>query len=111
LDDEFQDVINSLIGNGAPPRMVQALAEGSKKHPLLLLRKLGTIEEALEADATVCELSVANEKRGVLYGQSLSGPIAAKVEGRLIKVTVKHWGFNFTENIWISFLDIISLGE
>jgi hypothetical protein len=111
LDDQFQDMIDSVIANCAPPMLVQALSEGSKKHPLLILRKLGNMEQALEMDGTVCERSVANDKRGVLYGQWVNDPLPAKVDGRLIKLTVKHWGFNFTENIWVAFLDMISTGE
>jgi hypothetical protein len=111
LDDQFQDMLSAVIANGAPPRMVQALSEGSKRHPLLLLRKLVCMEQALEADAIACDQPSDGDKRGVLYGQSLTGPLPAKVDGRLVKVIVKHWGFNFTENLWVSFLDIVSTGR
>jgi hypothetical protein len=111
LDDQFQDMIESLIANSAPARLVQALSEGSKKHPLMVLRKLDFMEQCLEADAAVCEESAANDKRGIIFGQNLSGPQLAKIDGNLLKVTVKHWGFNFTESLWLAFLDLISSGK
>ena len=111
LDDEFQDMLDSVVTNGAPVKLVLALAEGSKKHPLLMLRKLGKMGQVLERDGAVCERSSADEKRGIVYGQSLNDLLPAKVQGKLIKLTVKHWGFNFTESIWVAFLDIISTGE
>jgi hypothetical protein len=27
-----------------------------------------------------------------------------------MKVSIKHWGYNFTESIWTSFLDVVSVG-
>ena len=108
LDDQFQDMIESLVANGAPQRVLQALTDGSKKHPLLILRKLCLLELILEGDAVAGENS---DKRGVIYGQSLSGPLLAKVDGNLLNVSVKHWGFNFTEDLWLAFLEVISAGE
>jgi hypothetical protein len=69
------------------------------------------MEQALEADAIACNQPSDSDKRGVLYGQSLTGPLPAKVDGRLAKVIVKHWGFNFTENLWVVLLDIVSTGS
>jgi hypothetical protein len=111
LDDQFQDMIESVIANSAPARLVQALSEASKKHPLMILRKLEFMEHCLEADAAVCEESAANDKRGIIFGQNLSDPQLAKIDGKLLKVTVKHWGFNFTESLWLGFLDLISSGK
>jgi hypothetical protein len=111
MDDQFQDMFDSVIANGGHPRLVQALSEGAKKHPLLLLRKLPFLEQALAADAVACQITVANERRGILFGHNPNGPLIAKMDGSLIRLTVKHWGYNFTENIWMAFLDITSASK
>ena len=109
FDDRFQDILDSILTRNAPTRLVQALLEHSKKHPLLLLRKLGVMTDALEKDGLVDDSS-NTEMRGVISGQNVNGPQLAKVGGKLMKVTVKHWGYNYTENVWIAFLDVISAG-
>lgn len=111
MDDYFEDLIHSITFHGSPTRMVQALADGSKKHPLLVLRKLGRIEELLEEDATAREFIPENDNRGILFGQALHGPADAKVDGKSLSVAIRHWGFNYTEVIWTSFLDVISAGK
>jgi hypothetical protein len=108
MDDQLQDMFDSVISNRAPPHLVQALSEGAKKHPLLLLRKTPFMEQALSADAIACDQTAASEKRGILFGQNPNGPLTAKMDGRLVTLTAKHWGFNFTENIWTACLDIVS---
>ena len=110
LDDQFQDMTDSVIANNGSQKLVQALSDVSKKHPLLMLRKLGIMEYSLEMDAMVRQPSATTDKRGVLYGHSLNDPLPAKVNGRMVKLSVKHWGFNFTENIWLAFFDIVSAG-
>lgn len=108
MDDMYQDLFDSLISNGSPHRMVQALSEVAKKHPLLLLRRLPALQQALEMDAIACEQNETNEKQGTLFGTNPNGLLTAKVDGELIKLKVTHWGFNFTESLWVSFLEIIS---
>lgn len=110
MDDYFEDLIYAIAYNGTPSRMVQALADNSKKHPLLVLRKLEKIGALLEEDATVRAETPDTDKRGVVFGRSLDGPVPAKLSGGIIQVTIRHWGYNFTEIIWVSFLDVISVG-
>lgn len=111
MDDQLQDLFESVISNRSPPRLVQALSDIAKKHPLLLLRKVPFMEHALSVDAIACDRSVANDQRGIIFGQNPNGVLTAKVDGRLVKLTAKHWGFNFTENLWAAFLDIVSNSE
>ncbi len=110
MDDFFEDLIYAIVHNGTPSRIVQALAENSKKHPLLVLRKLVRISELLEQDAMVRAETPENDKRGVLFGRGLGAPLVAKIGEGMVQVTIKHWGYNFTEIIWTSFLDVISVG-
>jgi len=110
MDDYFEELIHAVVYSGTPTRIVQALADSSKKHPLLVLRKLIRIGELLEDDATVQVETSEYEKKGVVFGQSLTGPANAKVGHVSMKVTVKHWGYNFTEIVWTSFLDVLSVG-
>eukprot|EP00980_Cylindrotheca_fusiformis_P019890 scaffold7000_cov132-Cylindrotheca_fusiformis.AAC.3 len=108
MDDQLHDMLDSLISNRVPPRLVQALSEIAKKHPLLFLRKIPFIEQALSVDANACDRNPTNEKRGILFGQNPNGPLTAKVGGRMVHLRATHWGFNFTESTWTACLDIIS---
>lgn len=108
LDDYFEDLIQTITYQSTPNRIALALAEGSKKHPLLVLRKLERIEAILEEDATTHAATLDNEKRGVIFGHSLASPAEGTIGSGTIRVTIRHWGFNFTEVVWTSFLDAIS---
>eukprot|EP00934_Nitzschia_sp_Nitz4_P006870 Nitzschia sp. Nitz4//scaffold142_size57810//11162//17644//NITZ4_006492-RA/size57810-augustus-gene-0.32-mRNA-1//-1//CDS//3329536379//6860//frame0 len=106
MDDQYEDLLQTCATSGPQPRLAQALVDAAKKHPLLLLRKLANMGRLLEEDATAQSPSV--DRRGVIYGYALTPPAPAKVDGKIVKVTVRHWGFNFTDSIWASFLEIIS---
>lgn len=109
MDDYFEELIHAVVYSGTPNRIVQALADSSKKHPLLVLRKLIRIGELLEDDGSVQTETSEYEKKGVVFGRSLAAPATAKVGSMTMKVSIKHWGYNFTEIIWISFLDVLAV--
>jgi hypothetical protein len=112
LDDQFQDLIDSITENSGPPKLIQALSESSKKHPLLLLRKLDVFEKILELDAIAETETPQLKNRGVVFGKSLDGPRAAKMDKKVIlNVHIRHWGFNYTEGIWLGFLEVIATGR
>jgi hypothetical protein len=104
-DDILQEMINSvLIGE---LRVSRSVSEFSRRHPLLLLRRLPVITAALEHDATYrCDDN--DESKGLVIGRSLSDPREAILDGKYTTVVMKHWGYNFTEPIWSAFLDICS---
>ena len=109
MDDSLQDMLNTALSANASPRSVQALADAAKKHPLLLLRKVDRMTIALEKDALALENNTgSSDKAGLIFGKSLDGPLEAKVDGKLLKIDVKHWGFNYTEQIWMVVLDVIA---
>lgn len=103
LDAQMDDMLSSLKSNPSK-RIVQALADLSKSHPLLVLRKLPCMVQLLEDDACVQKY---NNARGRMCGENLAGPLGATIAGKPIKVTVQHWGYSFTESLWISLLDVL----
>jgi hypothetical protein len=113
MDDVFENLMMLLVQSGVPGLVVPALVDDAKKHPLLILRKLGRMEELLEQDATAHSAFLGDsERRGVISGRSLIDPVIARVDATTsLKVTVRHWGYNYTESIWISFLDIVTSGK
>lgn len=107
LDDQFQDMLDAVT-SGTGQRLVRPLCDMSKKHPLLILRKSDIMTDFLDRDAAVGSHSRGTkELRGVIHGQSLAGPLNAVVSGKLTKVHVKHWGYSYTEFIWMALLDIL----
>lgn len=110
MDDQFHDMIQS-IGRLGTGRMTQALAEGSKKHPLLLLRQLGTIKTILEMDAASSQSPLIQTKPDVITGASIGDPLKADIEGRTLRIRLRHWGYSFKEGVWLSFLDAVSTGK
>jgi len=108
LDDSVQDLLDTAFSNISSVRSVQSLVDISKNHPLLLLRKLDKIGNVLEKDATVIDSKITCDKVGVISGGSSKGSLQAIVEGKMLNLSVKHWGFSYTEHVWFTVLDMIS---
>jgi hypothetical protein len=108
FDDPLQDMLLTALASNASPRSVQSLIDAAKKHPLLLLRKLDRMETALENDALAITSTGAGDRPGVIVGQGLDGPLQVKVKGKSMQVNLIHWGYNYTEHIWMVILDVIS---
>jgi len=109
LDDQIEDMLDTVM-SGAGQRLIRPLADLSKKHPLLMLRKCHLLTQFLETDGTVPDFGT-KDNRGVVQGQSLTGPLNAIRHGKMVRVNVRHWGFRYTEYIWVALLDIICAGE
>lgn len=99
LDAQLEDMLFSVKST---PRMVQALMDMARSHPLLVLRKMPTMVRLLEDDG--CRHS---SSRGRTYGENLLGSMEANLLGKSVKVTVRHWGYSFSESLWLSLLDIL----
>ena len=99
LDAQLEDMLLSVKST---PRMVQALTDMAKSHPLLVLRKVPTMVRLLEDDGCM-----HSNSRGRTCGDNLLGPMEAKLLGKSVKVTVRHWGYSFSESLWLSLLDIL----
>ena len=108
LDDSVQDMLDTALSNISSLRSVQFLVDVAKKHPLLFLRKLDKMGNALEKDATVIDSKITGDKIGVVSGQGLNGPLYANANGKMLKLSVKHWGYSYTEHVWSTILDVIS---
>ena len=109
MDDQLQDMLDTMM-TGSGQRLVRPLSETSKKHPLLLLRKCHIVTSFLESDAEAGAMG-SKESRSVVYGQNMKGTLEAVVSGKLMKVEVRHWGYSYSEKIWIGLLDILSAGK
>lgn len=105
LDDQLNDMLETVT-SGSGQRLIRPLADLSKKHPLLLLRKSHAMVQFLEQDAAVGVVG-ANDVRGVVRGQSLTGPLNIVQSAKLVKLVIRHWGFKYTEYVWIALLDIL----
>ena len=106
FDDKLEDMLDAM--SSGELRITRALSEVSRKQPLLILRKLPVItSQILEADATMTS-NDNSDQRGVVTGQNLSGSREVRFHGRTVKIRVQHWGYSFTEPLWLAFLDVLS---
>jgi len=103
FDDRIDDMLYS-IANGEL-KSAKQLADLSRKQPLLILRKLPEISEILIDDATIDNSS---NQKSVIVGQNLSGKREIKFHGKILKISVQHWGYSYTEPLWVSLLDVLS---
>lgn len=87
-------------------KVFKPLAEISRSHPLLTLRKIHDIVDLLKDDATANNRRMG-DSRSVVDGQSFTEPRELDYGGHQVKLTVRHWGYSFTEPLWLSFLDVI----
>mmetsp|Transcript_59446 Transcript_59446/g.145493 ORF Transcript_59446/g.145493 Transcript_59446/m.145493 type:complete len:1801 (-) Transcript_59446:117-5519(-) len=113
LDDSIQDMLDVvLLPPACTPKAVQTMVDTAKRHPLLLLRKIGQFVKSLEADGVARDDRTMSEKLGLVVGRSLESPLISKMKGggtnKSMKITVKYWGFNYTENLWMVMLDILA---
>jgi hypothetical protein len=103
LDDPIYNMLSPLISRDVT--VVPALEGVSRSHPLILLRKLSEFKRLLMDDATVWHKQSA---RGIIHGQAPSASLEATLEGRTVQVKVRHWGYSYTEALWIGLLDVVA---
>jgi hypothetical protein len=104
LDDKIDVVIES-IANGQL-RSIMIINDMARRHPLILLRRGKDIALLLERDASNTERD--NGTRGLVYGEGFDDPREAQYMNKNVFVTVRHWGYSYTESVWAAFLDIVS---
>ena len=104
LDDRIEISLSNLTKNPIQ-RQQQVITELCKKYPLTAIRFFSVLIEVLERDAT--SVSKYEAGRGGLIS-SKKEPLIGTIEDKPVRVTILHWGCNFTESLWMSVLDIIS---
>jgi len=105
FDDKIDEMLHAI--STGELKCTKQLAEMSRKQPLLILRKLPKLSAILKEDATIDSTDPANQ-RGAITGQNLSGKRDVKFHGKLVKMNVQHWGYTYTEPLWVSLLDVLS---
>ena len=105
LDEQIRSLLQQLAKT-PHQRLLQALTDISKQHPLIVARNFSLITQLLEDDAVAIVRQPA-EKRGRLHANT-NLFASCNVDQSSVKVKVKHWGYGFTEMVWISFLDVLA---
>mmetsp|Transcript_14981 Transcript_14981/g.23240 ORF Transcript_14981/g.23240 Transcript_14981/m.23240 type:complete len:582 (+) Transcript_14981:1396-3141(+) len=105
LDEQIRGLLEQLAKT-PHQRLLQALSEISKQQPLIVARHFSLMRQLLEDDAVAVARQPA-EKRGRLHAIThLSASF--NIDQSSVKVKVKHWGYSFTEMVWISILDVLA---
>ena len=92
----------TFLSNPFYRQQQQLICELSKKHPLITIKRLMQIASVLENDA---ESGVHHfETRSRQCKESL----VANLEDKEINVYALHWGMRYTEQLWLSVLDILA---
>jgi hypothetical protein len=105
MDDRLAEMLLAVTAGDL--KLAKALSDISRTHPLLTLRMIQSMTTFLQGDATI-DNGTEGESRGVVRGQSLSGPCEATISGRTVQVTIRHWGCSYTEPVWFVLLDIVT---
>jgi hypothetical protein len=106
LDDELGEMIVSL-GRNPHQRLLISMSEICKRHPLIVIRKLDKLSSSLIADGAVTNRPQAIENRSRVHGVNVQGPTFVVIKSKSLKVDIRHWGYDFTEVLWISVLDVL----
>jgi hypothetical protein len=103
-DDKINEVLDLFCSGDT--RVGKSLADLARKQPLLILRKIPWLSILLKRDATI-DFESQQERRGVTTGQNVAGKRDAMFRGTLVQVSVLHWGYTFTESLWVAVLDVL----
>ncbi len=104
LDGQIDEVIESV--SSGQFRSIKILNDMARKHPLIVLRRGKNVALLLEHDASNTERD--NGTRGKVHGEGFDDPREAIIMSTTVTVTVRHWGYSYTEPVWAAFLDIVS---
>jgi len=106
LDNQLKDMMSSLSKN--PQRgILVALGDRSKQHPLLTARHFSHMAVLLQQDGTARKRSLALDKQRGRTHASMPGFVVAETINGKVKLRARHWGYSFTELLWMSILDIL----
>lgn len=107
LDDQLENMLDGLVVGG-DSRLTRPLSDLSRSHPLLMLRLLPDLQTLLDRDATIVDLDPMVGRK--VHGRHPSGPIESLDlnQSSVLRVTIRHWGYRYTEPLWLALLDVIS---
>jgi hypothetical protein len=103
MDETLNDMLAGLKVNPSQ-RLVHGLVDISKSHPLILLRKLDAMADILENDASTANRGLSRVR---VQAEDLEAPATAVYNTQQVKVVVRHWGYSYTDPLWVSFLEIL----
>lgn len=103
LDNQMQNLLYG-IAHGET-RLAKSLVELSRSHPLLIFRQIGAFIEILDYDAT--EKGLQRGDNRIIHGESIYGSAEASMYGHLVRVTVRHWGYSYSESLWYALLEVV----
>lgn len=104
-DDKISGMLDAL--SSGEVRVTKSLSELSRKQPLFVLRELPKMTDLLQTDAAILS-DDQRERKGVITGRDMSGDLVTVLHGKVVKMTVQHWGYSFTEPLWTSLLDVLA---
>jgi hypothetical protein len=105
LDDRLEDLLDAVVESEL--KVSRQLSELSRKHPLLILRKLPAMTSLLKAEASSDKDDVSDRRYRIVGQDMIREKLQAVYNGSVLKVSVKHWGYSFTEPLWLSLLDVV----
>lgn len=104
IDETLNDMLAGLKLSPTQ-RLVHGLVDVSKSYPLMLLRKLDAMADILEDDAVNRVASGVSRVR--FQADDIDGPATAICNDKEVKVVIRHWGYSYTDPLWVSFIEIL----
>ena len=101
LDETIKALIKHLTKSG-----VQALSDLCRQQPLIVIRHLNDMVKELDSDAIAVSSGGLGEKRGRIHAISQNSA-SYLVNDINMKVRIRHWGYSFTESVWIAILEVM----
>jgi hypothetical protein len=71
----------------------------------MLLRKLDAMADILEDDAVTRVASGVSRAR--LQADDIDGPATAMCNDKDMKIVIRHWGYSYTDPLWVSLIEIL----
>jgi len=105
FDDQIDNLLDATFGGDL--RMARSLTDMARSHPLLFLRKLQDVISLLRRDATGGTTGSDKDSR-LIHGQAVGDPREANMAGNLARVTIRHWGYSYSEPLWLAMLDVVA---
>jgi integrator complex subunit 1 len=104
IDETLNDMLAGLKLSPSQ-RLVHGLVDVTKSYPLMLLRKLDAMADILEDDAVTRVASGVSRAR--LQADDIDGPATAMCNDKDMKIVIRHWGYSYTDPLWVSLIEIL----